>query len=198
MSRLLRTRARVTIGVRRTVARRPWLQWVVIVVLAAAVTRGVHDRIEALDAQRGSWGETVHVWTSEIVHGTGDDIVAVRMPVPVAIAPDGAVDLSPAGLAARRHIGRGEIITEADVMGADDEHALVPTGWLITPIDESPRSGATLGEEVQVVSGGYVLADRAVVIGFHDDVILVAIPSEVAPLVPAAAETADVTLLRVP
>jgi len=198
MSLLLHTGARVAAGARRMVARRPWLQWLLIVALAAGVTASVHDRMKALDAERSAWGATTDVWVSDTVHATGDEIVAVRSEVPVAVVPDGALDESPIGLTARQRIGLGEIVTEDDVMVPDDEGALVPAGWLITPVDESTPSGSELGERVQVASGGYVIADRAVVVGFVEQVTLVALPADIAPLVPAAAESSDVTLLRVP
>lgn len=198
MSLLLHTRARLAAGARRTVAKRPWLQWFLIVALAIGVAASVHDRMAALDAERAAWGTTVEVWIGNGDHEIGDEIAAAHAEIPAAVVPDGAVADSPTGMAARQRIGRGEIITDGDVMAPDDEDALAPAGWLITPLDEPTPSGATLGERVQVVSGGYVIADRGVVVGFVEEVTLVALPADIAPLVPAAAESADVTLLRVP
>jgi hypothetical protein len=169
-----------------------------IVALAASVAAAVHHRMMRLDAERAAWGAKAQVWVSDGIHAIGDEIAAVRSEVPAAVAPADAVGDSPIGMVARQRIGRGEIITDGDVMAPGDEDALVPAGWLITPLDESTPSGAAIGERVQVVSGGYVIADRGVVVGFVEEVTLVALPADIAPLVPAAAESAVVTLLRIP
>ena len=71
-----------------------------------------------------------------------------------------------------------------------------PPDWLVAPLRESLPSGAAVGERVQVVSDGFVLATEAVVIDHVDGVTLVAVPPDVAPLVPAASDS--VALLRAP
>ena len=43
-----------------------------------------------------------------------------------------------------------------------------------------------------------MVVDDAIVVGAHDSVTLVAVPAEVAPLLPLAASASSVTLLRVP
>lgn len=187
--------------VRRLVARRPWVQWVVIVLLAAGVSAGVRQRLTALDTARREWGRSVTVWVAEEEAAVGDPLAARSMQVPAAIVPPGAVIEGPHGMRARRAVGPGEIVTTADVMATGDDIALAPPGWLVAPVVERPSSGARMGERVQITTGGIVVVPHAVVVatGVGDDgVTLVAVPAEQAPLVPAAAETAWVTLLREP
>lgn len=178
--------------VRRIVARRPWVQWVVVAVLATGVGATVHDAMARVDAARTAWGRTVTVWVATRDVVAGETIAAEPTGVPAAIRPPGAVD-DPAGSIARQAIGAGEIVTALDLV--DGEQGLAPAGWLIAPAHEARPSGAAVGERVQVASDGYVLTDEAVVVGFVDDVTLVAAPADVAAVVSGAA---DVTLLRSP
>lgn len=182
--------------IRRVVARRPWLQWIVVAALATATAATVADAVAAVDAERAGWGTGVPVWVAATDVAPGEPIDADRVEVPRAVRPLRAVD-DPNGRRARQSVGRGEIVTEVDVL-PDRELALAPEGWLVAPVRESTPSAAPLGASVQVVSDGFVLAERAVVVGFADDVVLLAVPADLAPLVPAAADTSRVTLLRFP
>jgi hypothetical protein len=190
--------ARATTAIRRSSARRPWIQWAVIAALAVAVAASVHTRLAAVDAARRAWDQPVELWVADAGAEIGDPVRASRAAVPAALAPRGAVREPPDGLIARQRIGIGEIVTELDVMAADDGRALAPDGWLVVPVEQQPASGAGTGERVVVVSDGYVLSEDAVVVGAAERATLVAVPADVAPLVPAAAEQGAVTLLRVP
>jgi hypothetical protein len=123
--------------------------------------------------------------------------------VPIALVPPSAIGTGVddiAGLVARQHVGTGEIVTTDDVgrLGQTAPAALVPDGWLAVPIVESPASGAQVGARVQIVSDGVVLAPDGRVVGYHDDVTLVAVPADAAPAIPAAAAAGGVALLLVP
>lgn len=198
MPHLLHVRSRVTVGIRRITARRPWLQWLVIAVLATAAAGTARARLAAVDAARDAWGTPVDVWVASTDTEAGRPITATRLEAPRPLVPPSAVPTSPAGRAARRHVGRGEIVTAADVMAVGELAGLAPEGWLVAPVEDQPGSGAGIGEHVRVVSGGYVLVETAIVVGVDGHVTLVAVPADVAPLVPAAGETGRVTLLRVP
>lgn len=181
--------------VRRAVARRPWIQWIVIAGVAVAVAGTVGDAMAGVDAERAAWGETTTVWVAATDLRAGDRLVAERRVVPVAVAPAGAAG-EPGEALVRHAIGRGEIVSTLDLV--TEASGLAHPDWLVAPIRESPPSGAELGERVQVVSDGYVLADDGVVVGFHEDVTLVAVEPDAAPLLPAAAETTRIALLRHP
>lgn len=183
----------ITARLRRLVARRPWVQWVVIGLLAAAVATSVSVRMAELEAARRSWGTTARVWVATRDVAVGEPIAVEAVDVPVDVRPPGATD-DPSGAIARQEIGRGEIVTTIDLV----DHSTTPAGWLVAPVRESLPSGAVIGERVSVVSDGFVLAGEGVVTGFVGDVTLVAVPAEVAPLLPAASDTTRVALLRAP
>lgn len=180
--------------VRRLLARRPWVQWAAIVAIAVGAAASVADAMSELAAERAAWGTAATVWVATEDLEVGDRIAAEAVSVPAAVRPAGAVD-DPEGAVARQAIGRGEVVARYDVMAPGDELALTPAGWLVAPVEEAPRSGAALGERVQVASEGFVVADEAVVVGTLDDITLVAVPPDVAPLLPAATR---ITLLRAP
>ena len=76
--------------------------------------------------------------------------------------------------------------------------ALLPDGWAAVPIVEAPAAGAPIGARVQIAGDGVVLAADAIVVGYHDDVTLVAVPVDVAAMVAAGAQAGGVALLLVP
>jgi hypothetical protein len=183
-------------ALRRVAARRPWLQWAVITTVALAVAATVADTMAAVDAEREEWGESVAAWVAAADHDIGDVLAAEVREVPLAVLPDDAVGDDPSGALARQSIGRGEIVTTLDAV--DGDRGIAPAAWLVAPVRESPPSGVGVGERVQVVSDGFVMAAEGIVVGFHDDVTLVAVDPSVAPLLPAASDTAHVALLRRP
>lgn len=186
---------RIMPTVRRLVARRPWVQWVVIVTVALGVAAAVADAVAGVEAARRAWGTSTTVWVTTDAAPAGAAIRVTAIEVPVALRPpDAAID--PHGSIARHEVGRGEIVSTHDIVGEDG--SLAPSGWLVAPIRESLPSGAVLGERVAVASDGFLIADDGVVVGFVDDVTLVAVPPEVAPLLPAASATATTALLRAP
>ena len=63
---------------------------------------------------------------------------------------------------------------------------------------ESLPLGATIGAHVQIVGEGVVLAPDAIVVGYHDDVTLIAVPGELAPMVAAGADAGGVAVLLLP
>ena len=75
---------------------------------------------------------------------------------------------------------------------------MTPAGWLVVPVLESPPSGALIGDRARAVADGVVLTKDAVVVGHHGDATLLAVPADVAPLLPAAADAGRLTLLLVP
>lgn len=182
--------------VRRLVARRPWVQWFAIAIAGVAVGASVADEMARLDAERASWGERVEVWVAIAETTVGEPIEAEPIEVPIAIVPHGAVHRLQPDAVARQTIGRGETIVDVDVWTPHDASA--PPGWLVAPVEESPPSGAAPGEHVRVVSDGFVVATDGIVVGRVDQVTLVAVPEDLAPLLPAASTTTGVTLLRVP
>jgi hypothetical protein len=190
----------IVISTRRALARRPWLQWALIVALAAVVATSVHGHIRRSDAERDAWAETRTVFVAASPTDIGESPQVERIDVPVGIMPDGAVaaDQTIDGLVARQRIGLGEIITEIDLIVDAGPQAMTPPGWLAVPIVESPPSGARLGDRVQVASDGFVISADAVVVGRLDGVTMLAVPADEAPLLPAASASGTLTLLLEP
>lgn len=183
------------VALRRLLVRRPWIYWLIVAVAAAGAGGSMLERSDRIDAQRAAWGETQSVWVATSDHGPGDPLSAERRDVPKAVVPDGAL-VDDAGLAARQHVAAGEIVHINDVVALTGPQALTPTGWLAVPVNESPVSGAAIGDRVRVVGDGVVLSAAAIVVGHHEGSSLIAVPTDDAPAV--AAMAAGVTLLLIP
>jgi hypothetical protein len=185
------------VSTRRALARRPWIQWAVIVVVATLAAASAHGRLLRVDAERDSWGlgHPVLVATGPIE--IGEQLRVELRKLPAAAIPEGAIGDAD-GLVARQRIGTGEIITDVDVTTGSGPQAMTPDGWLAVPVVESPRSGADLGDHVQVASDGFVLSTDAIVVGSFDEVTLLAVPAGEAPLLPAADAAGSLTLLLKP
>jgi hypothetical protein len=188
--------------VRRLLARRPWIYWLAVLVLVLAIAGAVRQRVAGIDAARRGWGETQAVLVARHDVRPGETIEIDVRDVPLAIVPTAALTTDAAGsaLVARQDVSAGEIVTSTDVGrgGRDGVSALLPDGWAAVPIVESPSLGAAVGARVQIASDGIVLAPDAIIVGYHDDVTLVAVPADVAPMVGAAAEADGVSVLLLP
>lgn len=187
----------IVVSTRRLLARRPWIQWVVIVAIATAIAASVDAQLGRVDAERRSWGSTTTVLVATGPIEVGGPLRVARRQVPEALAPQGAIG-DAEGALARQRIGTGEIVTEVDVVADGGPQAMTPAGWLAVPVVESPPSGAAEGDRVQVVSGGFVVSADAVVVGGFDEVTVLAVPADEAPLLPAAADAGSLTLLLKP
>ena len=191
---------RTTVGVRRVLTRRPWVYWVVVVALAALLAASTQANLTEVRRVRDSWGDSTTVWvaTSDIAPGQP---VAGRVTLrqfATAMVPEDAVVAAEILGVARQQISPGEVITTFDLTAKDDQLALVPAGWVAVVVSESPRSGAAVGSKVRLAADGVVIAGEALVIGDVDGATLVAVPEAVAPLVPVAAASGALSLLRVP
>ncbi len=191
--------SRAAVSIRRLLARRRWIYWLLVSGLASACAAQVLARLDEVEAERVRWGETrtVLVAARDIVPGEPLSGVTVDRHLPIAMIPESAVT-DVANRIARQHVAVGEMITTADITAGDGPQALVPEGWLAVAIVESPSSGAAIGDRVQVASDGVVISSDALVVGFVDDVTLVAAPAHEAPLLPAAAAASALALLLVP
>lgn len=192
--------ANAAVRARRVLVRRPWIYWVLVLLATLGVAANMLDRTGRVDAARRSWGGTEIVLVATEAHAPGDALAFEQQEFPAAMVGDAVVAdrAELAGMTARQDISAGEIIHDVDVVVDDGPLALTPAGSLVVPIVESPTSGASIGERVQVVSDGVVVSAEAVVVGRHDDVTLTAVPAAEAPAVAAAARAGGGTLLRAP
>lgn len=190
---------RITARGRRLVARHRSLRWMPVLAASLAVVSSVTAHHRRIDAERRAWGDTVAVWTAAGNLAPGDPLVAQRREVPVALVPDDvfAAEAIPDDQVARQHVADGTIITAVDVAAGGGPEALIPIGWRGVPIDEITISGASVGDRVDVVSDGIVVATSALVIRRDGGAMMVAVPADAAPLV-ALANQSGVALLRIP
>jgi hypothetical protein len=190
------------VALRRLLARRPWIHWLVVLAAALATGAALRERVAGIDDARRAWGDARAVLVARHDTPPGEALEVDVREVPAAIVPQGALDrgTSAERLIARQDVSAGEIVTARDVgrAGQAGPASLLPDGWAAVPIMESPAVGAAIGARVQVVGDGVVLAPNAIVVGYHDDVTLVAVPADAAPMVAAGAQAGGVTVLLVP
>jgi hypothetical protein len=190
------------VALRRLLARRPWIHWLVVLAVAVATGAVLRERVAGIDEARRAWGASRAVLVARRDTRPGELLEIDAREVPAAVVPPGALDGTPntAQLVARQDVSAGEIVTAVDVGRADLDGpaALIPDGWSAVPIVEAPASGAAIGSRVRVVGDGVVLAPDAMIVGYHDDVTLVGVPTEAAAMVAAGAQSGGVTVLLLP
>jgi hypothetical protein len=190
------------VALRRLLARRPWIHWLVVLAAALATAAALRERVDGIDDARRAWGGSREVLVARRDTSAGEALEVDVREVPAAAVPQGALDPSTSGSRpiARQDVSAGEIVTAIDVgrTGETGPEALLPDGWAAVPIVESPAAGAAIGARVQVVGDGLVLAPDAIVVGYHDDVTLVAVPAGVAPMVAAGAQAGGLAVLLLP
>ena len=185
---------------RHVVARRPWLYWLVVVVLAgggALITAGA---VAGIDDARRSWGETRPVLVATTDLDPGDALVGRTelRPRPVPMLPEDAIDRATPDAVTRQHVAAGEVLVDADVASGTLPAALIPAGWQGVPVAEAVTSGVAVGDRVAVASTGAVLAADGVVVGLTESGPIVAVPSDEAPRVAQAAASGELVLLVLP
>jgi hypothetical protein len=190
--------------VRRLLAARPWIHWVVVVAVGAALAMSIADDARTVARARAEWGATRPVWIATTDLAPGDALAIEARAVPIALIPDAALAADdaggpgPLGGVARQHVTAGEMITDADIAALGGPGALVPDGWLAVPVIETPVSGASVGDRVSIASDGFLISADAVVVGHVDQSTLVAVVADAAAAVSAADEAGALTLLLKP
>jgi len=179
-------------------ARRPWVYWLAVAMLALGVAAGVQDRLRAVDEARDRWSTVRAVAVADHDHQPGDALATSSVVLPVAAIPPNALDQVTAGDRARQRIGRGEIVVAVDVIPPAGPAAGADTGTLVVPIVDPLARGVRIGLPVQIVAEGLVLADNATVVEVIDEVVFVSVDPNDAHLVAAAARGDTASLVFVP
>ncbi len=183
---------------RLALARRPWLYWLIVAVLAAMIALVVRGRVAELDDARRSWGDTRPVLVASAALEPGEPIVAVTLDIPVSLLPVGALEHLPEDARLRQRVSDGEVLTELDVVGRPGPAALADDGTLVVALSDPLSRNVAIGLPVQVAADGLVIAASATVVDLDDEIVFVAVDAGDAPAVAAAAQQGIASLLYVP
>ena len=180
---------------RMLLARRPWLYWLMVGVIAAGVTVAVASAMGEVRRQRDAWGQatTVLVATRDVAAGEPLDGAFASRDVPTAIVPPSALTAMPSGATAKQRLSAGEMIVGIDVDAERGPLALVPSGWLAIDIPRTDEPTDTtrplfeVGASAVVLAEGSIIADHAIVVAVAVDGLVVAVPRDFAARVAQAA-----------
>jgi len=208
----------LVVGLRRLLARRPALRWLVVLACAAVAASAVAGRISAADAVRTRWSTSraVLVARRPVRAGTrltADDIVTVRLP-PAAV-PDSAIAELADGLRARDDLSSGEVVLTGHTTTGDGPAALLPagatgvglplpsTGWaprpgdVVTVVSGADEVGLSSGGDAGAGGAGTVLTAAATVVAVTETGVLLAVAdADAASVATAGATGRAVVMLR--
>ncbi|WP_040495445.1 hypothetical protein [Ilumatobacter nonamiensis] len=186
--------ARIGPRVRLFLARRPWVRWICIAAVAALAAALVHDRMQAIESARQEWAERVEVPVAIEPAAPGEAVAWQWREFPSIAVPVGVAADLPSGAAARRQIGRGEVIVAADLEAGPGPAAAAEPGEVVVPISDPLVAHPEIGVGVAVYSDGLVLAESGRIVHIEADVVFVAVAAAEAPIVAAAAQTRQASL----
>lgn len=186
--------------IRHVLARRPWLYWATVLVLAAGLALVATTAVADVEEARLAWGSSRAVVVATVDLAPGDALTG-RTEVrrhPAPMVPATAIGDAAPNAVVRQHVAAGEVLVDLDVSAGRLPIALIPPGWRGVPIAEAVPSGASVGDRVAATSGGVLLAEEGTVVGRLDQTLVVAVPATEAPAVAMAAASGELTLLLVP
>ncbi|MGA9277274.1 hypothetical protein, partial [Ilumatobacter sp.] len=80
--------ARFGARLRLVLARRPWLRWLCVAMIAAVAAVTVHDRLEATEAARSAWSDRVRVPVADAPAAAGETVAWRWRELPAIAVPD--------------------------------------------------------------------------------------------------------------
>jgi len=188
----------VAVQVRRFLARRPWVYWLAVGLIATAVALAVHAQLGAVDDARASWGRTRRVVVAAAELEPGGDIDVTAVEVPEAMIPAGALSALPADATLRQRVAPGEILVDLDIATLPGPAALADPGTSVVALSDPLSRGLTVGLEVQIAADGLVVSDGGIIVDTVDDVVFVAVSPADAATVAAAAHAGEASLVYLP
>jgi hypothetical protein len=183
---------------RLVLARRPWIYWAVVAVLAVVAAAIVQAQMRSIATERARWGESRTVLVAAHQHEPGDALVATPVELPVAALPADVLDELPDGAVVRQRLATGEVVTGLDVTARAGPASLAEPGTVVVALSDPLARDVTIGLAVQVSADGLVVADDATVTAVVDDVVFVAVRERDGPSVAAAAQQGLASLLYLP
>ena len=185
---------RVMARLRMLLARRPWIHWTIVAMLASSVGVVVAHGIASIQRQRDRWGETTAAVVATRTIAPGDAIsgdAAHVVQLPLTMVPASALHALPAAvtatLTATQHIAAGEVIVALDTSSLTGPAALLPNGWLAIGVESTDSAQFRLGDRATVLADGHVVAADAVVVAVDTARVLVGVPAARAADVASAA-----------
>jgi hypothetical protein len=175
-------------------ARHPRTHRALVGVLAIAAGVVVATRTMAADAARDAWGERRIVWAADHDTSAGAAVTARSVEVPIGLVPAAALDTAPSGVVARHHLDAGEILTASDVASADELLGDDRRGVAVAADDTTLP--VSVGDAVDVVALGRVIATEGVVTEVFPTVVVVAVDAGVAAEVASAVLDRTASLVR--
>lgn len=180
--------------IRRFFARHRLVYWSLVAAGAIGIGATFAVQSRQLADARASWGDTTTVWVAAADTSAGAELHVRARRLPVAMLPDDAIRGSwPDGAVARQTVAAGEVIVDHDLSLA--RLALLPDGWrgVALAVDDT-SAPVVIGDRVDVVAMGAVLAADGVVVQTTDAAVVVGVPPDVAAVVAAAALDRTATL----
>lgn len=177
---------RLAARTRVVLARRPWIYWLVVGLLAAGLGAIVHEQLARVDEARRAWSETRRVFVADRDLSPGEPLAVTSVELPVAALPATAVDELPTDVVLRRSLVRGEVLVDADIGSGRGPAARAGPGTVVVPISDPLVTTAEHGLTVAVYAEGLVLAETATIVDTADEIVFVAVEPTVAPAVAAA------------
>jgi hypothetical protein len=170
---------------RAWLALHPWVHWTTVAALALGAGYATWGSQQRLDAAKHEWGDAVDVYVAVSATDAGEPLLTTVEQWPRALVPDAAAMSVDDDARARRPVGAGELITQADIRPTGTG-ALVPDGWVAVMVEATSLSHFAEGAAVRLFADGLALADGTVV-SVHDTSVLVAVPPDGAATVALAA-----------
>jgi len=186
--------ARLGRNVRLVLARRPWIRWLAVGIIAAVAGISVHAQLQSLDAAQAAWTEQRRVPVATAAASPGDVLTWEWRTLPAVGVPDGVAPGISAGTVARQRVGAGEIIVRADLTVGAGPAAGAASGNVVVPVSDPLLTEPPIGVDVAIYSDGLVLADDARIVHVDGPVVFVEVNAASAPMVAAAAQTRQASI----
>lgn len=186
--------ARLGPNIRLVLARRPWIRWLVVGLLAAAAGATVHAQMRSLETARTQWTDRRRVPVATVGASPGDVLVWEWRSIPAVGVPDDVASQIADRTVVRQHVGRGEIVVRADLALGAGPAAGAATGHVVVPVNDPLVTNPSVGLDVAIYSDGLTLAGEARIVHVDADVVFVEVPVSDAAMVAAAAQTRQASI----
>lgn len=179
-------------------AHHPWVHWTLIACAAVGAGLVVGSEVDELAAEREAWGRTrpVLVATEDLVPDGPLAITSVERPL-AAVPPEALAEL-PAGARLHQRVATGEVLVDVDLVATDGPARHAAEGTVVVGLVDPFAPTVAVGQRVQVVADGLVLAADATVVDVVADVTFVAVPPAAGAAVASSARAGSASLLFVP